>query len=42
MESIDRVGVTESLPPSCTANAGSSAKRSDCPEPWLPSMVREA
>ena len=28
IESIERVGVTVSLPPSCTANAGSSAKRS--------------
>ncbi len=28
IESIDRVGVTQILPPSCTANAGSSANRS--------------
>ena len=30
MDSIGRVGTTESLPPSCTANAGSPAKRSVC------------
>jgi len=38
IESIDRVGRTESLPPSCTANAGSSTNRSGvplCTEPMV-------